>query len=288
MAVEFDFVKSVLGDQAAEVLDRAVKKSEDLGRVLVPRTILAWLNSCADTFEGALPGTTNTYVKFVKTESGYCGSITIGQELYPLTNASVFEAVAAIASSLDLAPQSPPKVRNLDLEKLGKSIDLMAKTQRLKDEVAKAPKPCPHCKGNVRWESESRVAFHLSEGKMCQGVKKGENFGPAAAPEKLRPEPPQQVSPEAPAPAKPRRPKPPKLGSPKVVHLDKSEASVPCTACGQMQFKEQEFRGCICLRELAKDAKVLEYGDRITLSLESDEWDADAILTLFDSVGRNG
>jgi endogenous inhibitor of DNA gyrase (YacG/DUF329 family) len=285
MAADFDFIKSVLGDQAAEVLFQAVQKSESLAPVLVPRTILAWLNTVS-SYEGPIPGTNNTYVKLVKSElGGFSGSVTIGEDLYPMEAASVFEAVAAVATALEVKIQPEAKIRNLELEKLGKSIDLMAKTQLLKTAVG-ANKPCPNCGTSVAWKND-RAVFHLHEGKMCKGVKKGENFGPPHAPEKLRPEPAVAVSPEAPAPSKPKRPKPPTLGKPKVIHLDKSETTVPCPVCSQTQFKEEEFVGCICLKYLAKSAEVVTFGKRVTIQLDPEEWDSDAILTLFDSVGRN-
>ncbi len=101
-------------------------------------------------------------------------------------------------------------------------------------------------------------------------------------------------------------PKPPKLPTPKAstdvvqtgmtqkapkakpptLAVSKSQSEAECPVCGGHQFKADQFRGCICFRDLAKSVKVTVTETGYNLEFKAD-WDQDSILTLLESLGKN-
>jgi hypothetical protein len=286
------FLKAVLGDDGAHALTKATERSAELGYALVPRTIMAWLHTARGEFEGEVPGVENTYVSFTKAEAGYTGSISIDDDLYKFADASEFRLIAAIAVALDLdQARGDVKPRDLDLERLGKSIDILAKAKMLTRELVKKS---PSAKGKDQNKEEESP----DGGSSPEMEKAAAGPGPEPAPGRAHaptspkmPTPPTKVQPPAPKPKgtirKPHTSTPAKPVASYTVKLSQSETGRLCLECGLPQFKNGVFAGCMCFRELAKASKVvLVETDGVTLELPGDAWDEDALSTLFEAVGR--
>ncbi len=134
---KFQFLKSVLGDDGACALRKAVERREDLGNALVPRTILSWIGIAARTdYRGALPGLSNTYVSFKKGERGYTGEVTVDDDVYGFRDASLYHVASAIAVVMGVDGEKvPERLRDVDLARLGKNIDLLVKARVVTEEL---------------------------------------------------------------------------------------------------------------------------------------------------------
>jgi len=136
---KFAFLIAVLGVDGARALRKAVERSSECETVLVPRAILAWLALPQEEYEGDLPGIENTYCSFKKSENGFDGSVTMGKDVYQFQGASQLHLASAIAVSIGVDSDRPhPSLRDLDLVRLGKSIDLLAKARYVAERLAKS------------------------------------------------------------------------------------------------------------------------------------------------------
>jgi hypothetical protein len=279
---KFRFLKAVLGEDGAKALAKAAERAPELEAALLPRSIMAWLGlTTRADFEGRIPGNENTYVQFTKSESRYSGTVTIGEEVYSFENASVMHLGACVAVALGADHERvSPTLRDLDIQRLGKNIDTLAK---------------------------ARVAISELK-KKAMGAQGGQEApGPAAAPK----EPGAPTPPAAPelkqtikgptVGIKPKLPKPPKPSTPSLLpeaqklpgqkgnrpqlKVTKSQADHKCPICAGTQFKAEKFTGCICFRDLAKSVKVTVVEDGYSLEFKS-EWDQESILTLAESMGK--
>jgi hypothetical protein len=130
------FLTAVLGD-GADALVKAVDRSPDLEFAIVPRAILAWLQS-APTHEGEVPGVPGTFVAFEKGEAGFSGRLGVGGS-YRFDRQSLFHVAGAVAVEMDLDYSAAPEgLRDLDIERLGKSIDLLARVRAASGEAGLA------------------------------------------------------------------------------------------------------------------------------------------------------
>ena len=126
-ARKLQFLVSIVGSEGASALKKACDRSPAIESILVPRAVVAWLGLVSE-FEGDLPGVPGVHVALQKSDETYSGSVTIGSTPYVLDKASVLHAGSAISVALGLdADQFDPDVRDLDLVRLGKSIDLLVK-----------------------------------------------------------------------------------------------------------------------------------------------------------------
>lgn len=266
---KLNFLKAVLGEDGARALQKAAERSEDLGNAIVPRAILSWLGIVGRAdYEGDVPGVDNTYLHFAKHESLYDGSIAIGDEVYTFDNASVYHVASAVAVSIgaDLAPAQT--LRDADIARLGKSIDLLAKARAATEELL------------------SRKMVKVDKpGNAAQPI------GPASpeAPQATQPKPGATTpgmtgTPIGGAGGKPGKPSKPKLPKP-TLRIAKSQMNARCPMCAMRQFRNGAFTGCFCFRELSKSVRVLEKGEEVTLEFGAG-WDADAIQTLVESLER--
>jgi len=134
------FLREVLGPDGAEALFKAVRRSPVLSQVLVPRTIISWtLSASAYGYQGPLPGLTKSFVEFRKSESPglYSGSLTVGDDTIPFTNTTLYRLAAHVAIALGTEPGAVhADLRDLDLARLGKSIDILTKARLLKAQPA--------------------------------------------------------------------------------------------------------------------------------------------------------
>lgn len=137
---QVDFLQEVLGADGAAALLRAVQKSEALAHVLVPRTLLSW-SALAGSYgyTGPVPGIPESFLEFSKSEAGYSGALTVGTDTIPFSSASIYRMVSHVAVALGLDDVAPAaELRGLDLQKLGKSIDLLVRSRVVTDALRKA------------------------------------------------------------------------------------------------------------------------------------------------------
>ena len=148
--LRYGFLVATLGEDGATALSKAAERSPVLGPVLVPRAILAWLQLQQDAnYEGELPGVTNSYLSFQKasgfqktlttgtpTPDSFTGVIAVGDKSYGFEDASALQLAASIGIALGVdADQLDPSLRDVDLRRLGHSIDLLAKARRAVEDI---------------------------------------------------------------------------------------------------------------------------------------------------------
>lgn len=283
---KYQFLKSVLGDDGARALAKAVERGPELGNALLPRTIMAWLGVYGrNDFEGQIPGVENTYIQFAKNEDRFSGSVAVGDQVYSFEKASMLHLGACMAVALGADHERvSPQLGDIDIQRLGKNIDLLVKAR-----VA------------VR-ELRSNA---MKKGALPSGGKEGP--GPAHAPTApMEPTPPTPPDPtqNSKGPTVGMKPKPPKLpkigqhgtpaGSSGMVQqkppkapgmkVTKSQAEGECPVCAGKQFKVDKFVGCLCFRALNKSVKTTVLDDGYNLQFGA-EWDSESILTLLESLG---
>lgn len=134
---KLDFLEEVLGVDGARALVKASERAEKLKNVIVPRAILSWVNAAAQmSYTGAIPGIKGC-LEFAKSECS--GEMAIGKDTYELSNAGVFSVAAAMAVSLGADDdQFDTNLKDKDIVRLGKSIDLLVKSKMARSELAKA------------------------------------------------------------------------------------------------------------------------------------------------------
>lgn len=305
-----NFLMAVLGTDGATMLVKAVEKHPVLEHALVPRTILAWLQS-APCYDGALPGG-ESHVAFEKAESGFVGSVAMGEETYKFESVSLFHVAGAVAVALGIEQMDSEGLRDLDIERLGKSIDALAKVKRVNDELTKnlpesgSMGSCPTCGGRSADAGANLSGLKHGQSTSCsdcgtsykikgstlpkppvtkeeEPMDKTAGTGVPAAP--TAPTPPAAPSAAAPKAAKPAlMPKTPK---PQTMALTRSEVEHKCPACGGTQFKDGKFAGCICFRAMNKAiAVVSSNGDGLTIELDMRILDADDVATFREALGR--
>lgn len=129
------FLREVLGADGAEALLKAVRRNGALDAVLMPRAILSWTMTAASWgYEGHIPGLEGSVATFRKSEtpglfSGQLGAI-------QFTETTLYRLAAHVAVALQAEPGPIDKqLRDLDIARLGKSIDVLAKAQLLASNV---------------------------------------------------------------------------------------------------------------------------------------------------------
>lgn len=135
---KLSFLIQILGADGAKALCKAADRNIEIESVLVPRAILAWLGLVGRSdYEGDLPGVSNTYLSFTKSEEAYTGSVTIGSDVYNFDRAPLMHLAASVAVAIGVdADKFDPGLRDLDLARLGKSIDLLVKARHVAAQIA--------------------------------------------------------------------------------------------------------------------------------------------------------
>ena len=217
------FLAAVLGPGAAPVA-RVAAEPVYAGYV-VPRVVRAWLGS-QEGFSGCLPGTT-VAASLRKTEAGWGGQVDVDGAVYQFSGESIHHATAAVAAALG-SEFVPVRARDVDLARLGKTLDALVKA-------------APRARGA------------------------GEAPGPAAKPsEKIAPE--EKAAPEARQPSGRRR-LPLKPPAPVKLTMSETEAAVPCKVCDQKQVQKGKWVGCSCVRGLDKsEARRVQGGYEVSLA----------------------
>jgi hypothetical protein len=276
---------SVLGEESAGLLIKTIDQTPILEHAIVPRTILAWLQA-SPSFEGQVLDGID--MAFEKSESGFTGAIGMGGESYAFEAANVFHVGASVAVALGMEELESEGLRTLDIERLGKTIDLMCKAHRVTVELEKADSlsPCKECGG---------VGSHP---KTCQTalknpkVKKDEadagdldkaigDSAPPAAPTAAKPQ--KAGAPKAATVAAPKA-SIPKATSTSTMSLTRSEAATACSDCAGHQFVDDKFVGCICFEAIAKAVKVKSAtGAGLVLELDRRALEQDDVDALADA-----
>ncbi len=137
------FLVEVLGARGSEALLKAVRKSEILAQVLVPRAIIGWaLNAATYGYTGPIPGQEQTFVELRKSETSglYSGAISARGDTVTFTDSTLYRLAAHLALAIDAEPGVPhERLKSIDLTRLGKSVDVLAKSQML-SKASRAPR----------------------------------------------------------------------------------------------------------------------------------------------------
>lgn len=128
---KYKFLVGVLGQDGASALKKAGERSPELGGAIFPRAVIAWLNVAGrEQFEGSLPGVEDSYLHFSKSEGTFSGEVAVNDEVYTFEKANMVHLGACVAIALGADhEQISPRLRDLDLQKLGKNIDTIVKAR---------------------------------------------------------------------------------------------------------------------------------------------------------------
>jgi hypothetical protein len=263
----YDFLKAVLGQDGAAALKKAADRLGGLENVILPRAIMAWLSVAArNDYEGEVPGIDDSYLDFSKNHDGsFSGSIAFGDEVLPFQNANSFQLAASVAVCLG-ANDLEGGFDGIDLVKLGKSIDIMAKAKYVSnlEELYKAL-PGPPQAPQVRGIPEA--ATPPSGPQRDKGPKQKKAPAVATQAKVTRPKIPS---------LKPKAPKP-KIAVPEA-------AKHECDECGMPLIKNDTFVGCMCFKDVARYVSLTKHQGKTYISF-NDALDEDAIATILETLG---
>lgn len=315
MATEAEkkFLKAALGEEGAAALMKAVGREPKLASVLIPRAIVGWLSFVThNEYEGSIPGIDNSYVQFSKASTGFSGVLGLADGVYEFQKSSLYHLASAISLAIGHEPESlDPEVRNVVLNKLGKSIDTLAKAQVVTQLLAKrAMGPLKltthgsyHVEHTGNADNPYSVVHSITGTPVQTGIKSlkdadsiaqwhHKTHGPAGPKKQnlsLAELPGQSHKPTAQqGPIPPSAPqKQPAMKAPKSISVSKSQAERQCHVCGGYNFAEGRFRGCICFRDLAPDTVSTAYGDGFVLEFRKSA-EPDAVNLLLRTLKKGG
>lgn len=234
------FVNAVLGQNGVPLVNLA-KHNSDIEAYLLPRVVVSWLKSVVGV-QDSIPGSDISMV-LAKSEHGFSGVIDIDGIGYSFKDASIDHTTATVVTAFGEVINKS-ELKNSDLAKLGKTIDLLVKSKKEHEhgtqEVAKPIEPIDHIK-------------------------------------------PTPVAPKASKAAKPKRYRIPKIPKVASLKLSERQMFSSCPVCGLKQFYEKSFVGCHCFSSLSKSVKSVIIPGGVELKF-GDEWDDEAITTLLESV----
>jgi hypothetical protein len=266
------FLQAVLGEDAHAALSKAGERSQPLAAVIGPRTVLGWCNLASRwSYDGTVPGHDDSLLRFEKSEGGLTGIIAIGDRQLDFENAQPANLSAMLCVSLGCSPDlaKSEDATQRALARLGETIDLMVKARVVNLLKAETPrcKACNKCYG-VKLDKCPRCSEELDKAELP-----GKAHGATA------PEAPQtQDAPQAKAPSRMAVKKPTSL------NMTKSQMETRCTVCEATQFsKSGEYRGCHCLRDLAKSTTTELKGDGCVVTF-GDGWTKSHIRMLMEIV----
>lgn len=308
---EKKFLKASLGDEGAAALLKAVGREPKLASVLIPRAIVGWLSFVTQNeYEGAIPGIDNSYVQFTKAQTGFSGVLGLSDGVYEFQKSSLYHLASAISLAIGHEPESlDPAVRDIVLNRLGKSIDTLAKAQVVTQLLAKRAmgpmKLTTHGSYHVEHTGNPDSPYSVIHSASAKPVQTGikslkdadsiaqwhhKTHGPAGPANLHLAEqsgtgimqaPTAQIPPIGPkgpiskAPAQSAS----AAAKPKAMSVTKSQAKRQCHVCGGYNFVNDSFKGCICFRDLAPDTTTTSYRDGYVLEFrKSAEPEAVALL----------
>ncbi len=265
--MELPFLRQIIGNEGTDALNKAIDTVPAIGSVVLPRAIVSWLSILSKVgFEGSIPGVKESYFSLVKSENQtLTGALTINSQLYTFEQADLLHVAASlgVALGIDLEPVNE-NLKNRDLTKLGKSIDLLVKSEFIKQ--AKAVKKSVD-DTNIQAAPSNPKDKPLEQTKPLLPVKQ------PAFNIKSSANGPQQKDNVA-------------LGQgqkfDKKVKITKAESHKKCNECGTALFKAEKFTGCLCLTELSKGVKTEPTPDGFMLTFK--HLDEDELISLIQII----
>ncbi len=249
------FIKTVLGRAGASALEKIAKADDGIESYLLPRAIVAWLNTL-QKFEGFVPGTEDIPLLLHKTEHGWCGAISNQHQTYGWTNAPETHVAATICVFTG-TPPGRPDLREVDLARLGQTVERLAKAQK------------------VRGAGEGAAGMSLPAANI-------QPVPPEAVEDYNTKTPARELKVTLPGMKKLKKPKP----AMKPLKVSKSQADSNCEVCGSKSFQGNEYVGCHCLKDLSKSVKTYPLPLNVGFRLEfGSGWGEDEVLTLAESLG---
>lgn len=259
----YKFLQIVLGQDGAKALAKATERAPILSSVLVPRTIVSWLDTAVRLqYEGEIPGLDNSYISLHKTESQtFTGALTVADNVHSFNEAELIHVAAAIGVALGISGQGvDPQLKGQDLSRLGKSIDLLVKarvvSEALRDQaLAKA------------------TVFDFIPKEVAKVELPGRTAAPGAPKEPTPPEGQKK---------QPAMSMKPTFGK-KELKISKSESERKCFECGAKQFSGDQLVGCMCFRGLLKSSKIktTALGDgSFNIKFIGYDWDTETVQTI--------
>jgi len=264
---KFRFLQAVVGDDGANALNKAAERAAELERAIFARVVLAWLDVTAPFgYDGNVPGTNVPFV-FAKSENHFAGSIALNGEMHHFTDASIAHLAGCVAVSLGLDHERvSPFAKNEQLAKLGKSIDLLVKSQLVKT--------LPTVKAAIK-PNKTRLP-----GTTAKPIQPVAPIAPTPTQPKNQKQAPQGAAGTSQTMQLPQLPKVPKKKA--SIQITKNESQKKCPHCMRPQFSGDAFKGCFCWAALAKSVKATPTNEGYTLQFGS-VWDEDAIATLVET-----
>jgi hypothetical protein len=252
------FLEKILGPDYKALLPLL---KTNLEGVVVARSTVAWLK------EAPLGDLSCGVLLLSKSETGVTGVIEFEGSDYMFSDASPEHAAAAITLSLGVTLEKNV-IKDLNLAKLGKTIDLMVKSINKKKsvdepEIGRFAQP-------IKPKLPEPVLRQIPQIKTKGRV----TSIPNTQPQQLKPDP-RAIQPPL-TPIKPGLPK---------IKLSEKEMGKKCGVCGKAQVSDKKFVGCSCLKGLSKSVKSHLIPDGLLLSFGGD-WDKESVVTLLEMVGR--
>jgi hypothetical protein len=230
--------------------------------VIAARSTVAWLR------EAPLGDLNCEILLLSKSESGLSGVIEFEGGDYLFTDATEEHVAAAIITSMGVSLEKA-LVKDLDLAKLGATLDLLVKSVNKKKESEK-----PGI-GSFAKPIEPKLPDPILDQPPQIKTKGKISSIPNIKPQQPKPDPKAMVPPTLPIIP----------GLPKI-KLSEREMLKKCEMCGRAQTDGVKFTGCFCLRDLAKSVKSQKVKDGLLLSFGS-EWEMETVETLLEAVGRH-
>jgi ribosomal protein S14 len=250
------FLAATIGLRGLSALETLSKASPDLEAYLPVRTVISWIQEVQD-WSGPIPGT-DSVADFKKSLGAWYGTVGVGDSSYLLDSSDIGSVAAAICCSIGAAP-GRPELRDIDIARLGKTIDALVKATSGAKGLAAAP------------------LGHTD--KIPPTLKAPDTDNKKS--DKKKPKKPVIPKPQAPKvpldlTAEVEVAKTPKM------KLTLSEAKTRCQLCNIPQFVSNKFVGCYCFRDLAKSVRTTEIPGGLEITLKG--WDEDATITLREAL----
>ena len=248
------FFKSLLGAQGFSVLETLTKANPDLESYLSPRIIVGWLRQ-AEYGKFNLPSNC-PISKLVKNGYGYDGVSNIGNIDYVFEHSSEEHVAAIIAIATDNIVKSV-ELKAVDLAKLAKTIDLLLKANKkpaAADQIGhtETAKPLEATPAEPAMPTQPKqVAKKVL--KIPKVVKKEVDSEEEEEPKKLQ----------------------------KPLKLKKAQVTINCNVCCKKFFIKDNFEGCDCFKELAKNITTSVVNECYVLNFNQN-CDTDAVLALVE------
>jgi hypothetical protein len=261
---------------------------------------MSWL-SVASRFgySGELPGVQDTYLDFSKnTDDSFAGSITVGTGKFEFSHASMIHLAALILVASG-GGDAGPHVKPADLGNLGKSIDLLVKSQYvsiIEESLQKAPKEAGAATAAAGAQVPQKPTGPAVPATEAPRKAKPVISRAPAKPVDIKAKKPttdKATAPEAPIlPGKKatgaRVPKvkatPSRVAPSRVAPIKINAKKSECPDCGVSMIKNEKFVGCLCFREFAPEVQLIKHGDESYIQFSS-TLEREAASAILEALG---